>query len=77
MIPSKRLILKREGNKSVGNAQRRNKSKILNSKIESPNDMQSYKHAKIKKVKNTLLMSQEYVQVLPGQLQVEKSSILK
>jgi len=29
--------LKREGNKSVGNAQRRNKSKIMNSKTDSPN----------------------------------------
>lgn len=39
MIPAKRLILKREGNKSVGTAQRRNKSKIMNSKNDSPNEI--------------------------------------
>ena len=48
MIPSKRLIVKgREGNKSVGTAQRRNKSKIINSKNDSPTE--NFKHAKIKK----------------------------
>jgi len=30
--------LKREGNKSVGNAARRNKSKIMNSKTDSPTE---------------------------------------
>jgi len=38
MIPAKKITLKREGNKSVGNGQRRNKSKIMNSKTESPNE---------------------------------------
>ena len=44
MIPSKRIILKREGNKSVGVAQRRNKSKIINSKLDSPSEQHTHKH---------------------------------
>jgi hypothetical protein len=42
-------MLKREGNKSVGNAQRRNKSKIINSKTESPNAEGTKKFRKGKK----------------------------
>ena len=41
--------MKREGNKSVGNAQRRNKSKNLNSKTESPSGEGTKKFRKGKK----------------------------